>query len=155
MRTRDEEKMEQLKKILDPTMLRFVIVGVINTLFGTTVMFFCYDFLYLNYWISSGANYFFGSILSFFLNKNFTFRSQETGIAVIIKFIVNIVVCWILAYGIAQPLSGILLQNTTLTVDWKERIAMVVGMVLFTGLNYFGQRFFTFSSSKQEEMKNK
>ena len=35
------------------------------------------------YWISSAANYIIGSIVSFFLNKHFTFRNQEKGAGVV------------------------------------------------------------------------
>lgn len=144
----------KLRNLCDPTMLRFIIVGVINTLFGTGVMFFCYKILHLGYWISTAANYLFGSILSFFLNKHFTFRSSEKGFGVILKFILNIAICWLLAYGTAQPLTLWILQQLpanpdfTLTQEHMETCAMLVGMVLFTLLNYFGQRFFTFSTSK-------
>lgn len=145
---------QKLQMFLDPTMFRFIIVGVINTLFGTGIMFFCYQFLHLGYWISSGANYFFGSILSFYLNKHFTFRSSEKGPKVVLKFVLNIIVCWLLAYGAAQPLTFQLLQciptsnELHITTEIKETVAMLVGMILFTLLNYFGQRFFTFSSKK-------
>ena len=58
----------------DPTVYRFILVGIVNTLFGTAIMFVFYNVFHLSYWISSASNYFFGSILSYFLNKSFTFR---------------------------------------------------------------------------------
>lgn len=148
---------QKLKSILHPTMLPFLLVGIINTLFGTAVMFFCYRVLHLSYWISSGANYFFGSILSFYLNKRFTFKSQEKGFAVLFRFIINILVCWVLAYGIAQPITEFCLKDLSLDMPpeeltaIKEQIAMLVGMIFFTALNYFGQRFFTFTNNKKKE----
>lgn len=57
-------------KIIDRTLAKFILVGIINTLFGTTIMFAAYNLLHLSYWVSSGMNYFFGSILSYFLNKS-------------------------------------------------------------------------------------
>lgn len=140
-----------MKKLLHPTMLPFLLVGIVNTLFGTGVMFFCSEILGLGYWISSGANYFFGSILSFFLNKHFTFRNSETGPKVVLRFILNILVCWLLAYGLAKPLTLIILQNTAFSVKRQEQFALLVGMVLFTALNYLGQRFFTFQGTQKEE----
>ena len=98
-------------KIIDRTLAKFILVGIINTLFGTTIMFAAYNLLHLSYWVSSGMNYFFGSILSYFLNKYFTFQSKEKSLAEIVRFIVNILVCYFLAYGIAKPLTGYLLQN--------------------------------------------
>ncbi|MBR5260556.1 MAG: GtrA family protein, partial [Oscillospiraceae bacterium] len=63
-----------IRKFLDKTFLRFVAVGVVNTLFGSGIMFLFYNVFHFGYWISSASNYVFGSILSYFLNKHFTFR---------------------------------------------------------------------------------
>lgn len=134
------------KLFIDKTFLKFVIVGVINTLFGTAVMFGCYNLLHLNYWVSSAANYILGSVLSYFLNKYFTFKNTEKGWKPILKFTVNIVVCYALAYGIAKPLVGALLSGASTVI--KDNGAMLVGMGLFVVLNYFGQRFFAFSEKE-------
>ncbi len=134
----------KLSRIVDATLLRFLIVGVINTLVGTSIMFACYNLLHMGYWPSSAANYIVGSVVSFFLNKHFTFRNQSKGVGVLLRFVVNIAVCWLLAYGIAKPLTLLVLGSLTDSVAIQENIAMLVGMVLFTGLNYFGQRFFAF-----------
>lgn len=138
-----------LKNFLDPTFFRFILVGIINTLVGTGVMFGLYNIagLYLwgdtGYWISSAANYVVGSVVSYFLNKHFTFRNTETGGKVIGRFIINITVCWILAYGIAQPLSQFVL-NGLFSTQIVGNFSMLCGMILFVCLNYVGQRFFAF-----------
>ena len=66
-----------MKKLIDKTLFKFILVGIANTIFGTAVMFAFYNILHLNYWISSMANYLFGSILSYFLNKTFTFKTPK------------------------------------------------------------------------------
>ena len=128
---------------LDGSVFRFIIVGVINTIFGTTIMFVFYNVFHLSYWVSSASNYFFGSILSYFLNKNFTFRYGKTDLKSLVKFTVNILLCYLLAYGIAKPLVGHLMEGYEVKI--QENVAMLTGMVLFVGLNYLGQRFFAFS----------
>ena len=60
---------KKLQNVVDGTLLRFLIVGVINTIFGTSVMFAAYNLLGFGYWVSSALNYIFGGILSYFLNK--------------------------------------------------------------------------------------
>ena len=80
-----------IKKLFDKTFLKFILVGVANTVFGTAIMFIMYNVFGVNYWISSASNYVCGSILSYFLNKYFTFKNQDKGIGVIIKFIINII----------------------------------------------------------------
>ena len=63
--------------MLDITFWKFVLVGSVNTLVGTGVMFAAYNLLHLSYWVSSASNYVVGSIVSYFLNKYFTFQNKE------------------------------------------------------------------------------
>ncbi len=58
-------------------------------------MFVLYNVFQQSYWVSSAANYFFGSILSYFLNKYFTFRYKGWDFASIVRFTINIVVCYL------------------------------------------------------------
>jgi len=128
--------------IWDWTILKFLIVGVVNTVFGTIVMFSLYNLAGCSYWISSAANYILGSILSFFLNKYFTFRNKERSWGQVVRFTVNIAACYLVAYGVARPAVRMLLSGQSVSI--QENAAMLVGMCLFTGLNYFGQRLFAF-----------
>ncbi len=134
-----------IKRFLDITFLKFVLVGIVNTLIGTTVMFLCYNALHCNYWFSSAMNYIIGSIVSYFLNKYFTFQNKERNWKIVAKYVINIAICYLIAYGIAKPLVAHLLSGQTLTI--QENGAMIVGMVLFVILNYIGQRFFTFKKT--------
>ena len=134
-----------IKKFLDITFLKFVLVGIINTLVGTAVMFLCYNAFHCSYWFSSAMNYVIGSIVSYFLNKYFTFQNKERSWKIVIKFIINITVCYLIAYGVAKPLVAHVLSGQTVTI--QENGAMLVGMVLFVILNYLGQRFFAFKKT--------
>ena len=93
------------RNLLDSSFVRFLIVGVINTLVGTAVMFSLYNLAGLHkwgqvgYWLSTVGNYTVGSVVSFFLNKHFTFKNKEKGRGVVVRFVVNIAVCMVLAYG--------------------------------------------------------
>lgn len=140
-----------LKKLLDKTFWKFLLVGVANTLFGTVVMFLCYNLLHMGYWISSAANYVLGSILSYFLNKHYTFQNSEKGPGVVLRFVINISVCYLIAYGVAKPLTAWILSDMDRSI--QENGAMLVGMCLFVGLNYLGQRFFAFRSKNDTESK--
>ena len=141
---------DKLKKIFDPTFFRFIVVGVINTLVGYGVMFGLYNLAGLHtwgdtgYWISSAANYLVGSVVSFFLNKHFTFRSREKGPGVVLRFAANITVCWLLAYGLAKPAVVWVLSGWGLSEQLQGNLTMLAGSGLFVILNYFGQRFFAF-----------
>ena len=139
-----------MKKILssffDATFLRFILVGVVNTLVGTAIMFFCFNVLEWSSWISSALNYIAGSIVSYLLNKRYTFQQKGHDWYTILKFIVNITICYVLAYGFAKPLVTWLLSGFTTNV--QGNIALLVGMVLFVAFNYIGQRFWAFSPKK-------
>ena len=137
----------KLKVFFDATFLKFVLVGIVNTLVGTAVMFGMYNLAGCSYWFSSAANYVVGSIVSYFLNKYFTFQNREKSVKQIIKFIMNITVCYLIAYGAAKPLTAFMLSRLSEKV--QENIAMLAGMGLFVILNYLGQRFFAFR--KEEE----
>lgn len=138
-----------IKHFFDVTFLKYVIVGIVNTVFGAGIMFVFYNVFHLSYWISSASNYFFGSILSYFLNRFFTFRDGQNTIKTLPRFIINISICYLLAYGIAKPTVAFVLS--TLSRHSQENIAMVVGMCLFVGLNYIGQRFFVFHKDSEKE----
>ena len=131
-----------LTKLFDRTFWKFILVGIANTILGTGIMFLFYNVFHLSYWISSASNYFFGSILSYFLNKLFTFKNKGNAKETLPRFVINITLCYLLAYGLAKPLAMRMLSGMTVTV--QENVAMLVGMCLFVGFNYLGQRFFVF-----------
>ena len=135
-----------MAKLIDKTTLRFILVGVINTLVGTSIMFLMYNLLHASYWLSSAANYIVGSVVSYFLNKYFTFKNTEKSLGQILKFALNIALCYLLAYGIAKPLVAYVLSPFSVTI--KENAAMLAGMCLFVGFNYIGQRFVVFKNKK-------
>lgn len=134
-------------KISENTILRFMLVGAINTLVGMAIMFGLYNLAHCSYWVSSACNYIVTSILSFFLNKYFTFQNKEKSVGQAVRFSVNIVLCYLLAYGVAKPLCIWLLDSASQTM--RDNVSMLVGMCLFTALNYLGQRFFAFSSREE------
>ena len=134
-------------KFIDKTTVKFVIVGIINTIVGTSVMFLLYNFAGVNYWISSASNYIVGSIVSYVLNKYFTFNNKEKSVWQVVKFVINISLCYLLAYGMAKPVVEWILS--LLSVSIKENLAMLVGMGLFVIFNYVGQRYFVFKEENK------
>ena len=95
---------DKKQKLIDSTVPRFLLVGIINTLVGCGAMFLLYNLPHWSYWLSSAANYVLGGIVSFFLNKYFTFRRREWSWGQVARFALNVAVCWLLAYGLAKPL---------------------------------------------------
>jgi len=132
--------------IFDKKFFKFIFVGIINTLVGSAIMFSLYNLAHFSYWVSSACNYFFCSILSFFLNKYFTFAVREWSLFMVVAFILNIALCYFIAYGLAKPLMNYFLYGQPQNI--RENVAMFAGMCLFTGLNYLGQRFVVFGRGR-------
>lgn len=128
------------------TLGKFLLVGLLNTAVGALIMLLLYNALGLGYWPSSAAAYLIGSIVSFVLNRNFTFQSAEPVMKTLPRFALNIAVCYVLAYSLAKPAMYWTLERVLHMERARiiENIAMMFGMVLFTGFNYVGQRYFTF-----------
>ncbi len=126
----------------DKTLVKFLLVGVCNTLVGSAVMFALYNFGGMSYWIASAANYIVGGAVSFFLNKYFTFQARGWSWKQVARFALNLAICYLLAYGMAKPLVELLFTSQPIRV--QENAAMLAGICLYTVLNYFGQRWFAF-----------
>lgn len=147
-------------KFFDLTFWKFILVGVANTLFGTGIMFLLYNFAFKNYhdsqwayWVSSAANYVFGSILSYILNKTFTFKSKAQTGKTLFSFVINISLCYLLAYGGAKPLARLIFSGASPTL--QDNMAMLAGMCFFVALNYIGQRFFVFKEKAAPQDEDK
>jgi putative flippase GtrA len=136
-----------IRTLFDKTFLKFIIVGIINTIVGSAIMFTLYNVLNTSYWFSSACNYIFASILSFFLNKYFTFTVKNWTFFMVAAFIINITFCYFMAYGIAKPAMNYFLRDSS--QRFRENAALFTGMCLFTGLNYLGQRLVVFKKEKK------
>ena len=134
------------KLFYDKSFVRFVLVGIVNTIVGLTVMFSCYNILHLGYWLSSAADYVLASIVSYFLNKHFTFGYHEKGWWSLARFVLNIAVCYFIAFSLARPIVRFCLSHIgwEMEVSMLENISMLIGSDLFVVINYLGQRFFAF-----------
>lgn len=134
--------MMNINKIIDKNFIIFLLVGVVNTLLSAVLMFLLED---IGYWLSTSIAYIAGAVVSFFLNRYVTFKSEEDFLKSAVKFAINVAVCYIIAYSLAQPIAGFILRYTPISMIWQERIIKIFGMGLYTIINYFGQRFFAFN----------
>jgi putative flippase GtrA len=129
--------------IFDRVFLKFLLAGLINTGVGAGLMFVMYNAFGLGYWLSSAVNYVVGSVLSFFLNKYWTFNVRKWSLYMVIAFAATIVISYFLAYKIARTAIYHVLADYSPKI--RDNAALAAGMCLFTGLNYIGQRFIVFS----------
>ena len=65
--------------------------------------------------------------MSFFLNRHFTFHSEETLGRSAVKFAVNVAVCYVVGYGLARLIVGGPPPLTAVPAVWWERFSKLVG----------------------------
>lgn len=133
------------EKIIDIKLLKFLLVGVVNTLVGAGIMFLLYNAFHCDYWFSSACNYIAGGICSFFLNKYFTFKNTKKSFKQVLLFILNLLICYFISYIAAKWIIYHIFVNKSET--FKDNFSMLVGMCLYTVLNYISQRFIVFKES--------
>jgi putative flippase GtrA len=133
--------------IFDRNIFKFILVGIINTIVGSVIMFSLYNAAHLSYWLSSACNYCLTSVLSFFLNKYFTFNVRHWSAFMVFTFVMTIMFSYLMAYGISKPAMNYLLRKSPQKI--RENIALFTGMCLFTGINYLGQRLVVFGKNKE------
>lgn len=133
---------------LDKKLFKFLLVGVLNTIVGAGVMFLLYNLAHFGYWFSSVCNYIVGGVLSFFLNKYFTFVNHEKSIKQVIIYIVNLIVCYVIAYLIAQKFVYFILESQTESI--RDNVSMFIGMCLYTGVKLLWSKTFSFFRKKNK-----
>ena len=130
--------------------IHFGLVGVINTLMGWVIMAVLYNLVHMNYWLSSGISYFIGSVFSYHANSRVTFKVENKDRGLPWRFAVNIIVCYLIAFSVAQPLmEKILAAQPKVIVD---NVAMFLGMCMFIVMNFFGQKIFVFRKIRHKQV---
>lgn len=130
--------------------IHFGMVGVINTMMGWAIMAVLYNLIHMNYWVSSGISYFIGSVFSYHANAKLTFKVENRDKWLPWRFALNIIVCYLVSFSVAKPLTARLLHAIGLSKNGRvsqkllENIAMIFGMGIFIVMNFFGQKLFVF-----------
>lgn len=122
--------------MIDAVFFRFVMVGIVNTIIGYSIIMILYHIIALSYSVSYFLSYVVGIIISFFLNRKFVFYSQRDKLAEFMKFLV--------AFGVSYLLSYFVLY---LLMEWQllpANIVFFVGMVVYSILFYLLNRYITF-----------
>lgn len=145
---------EFFKNFFDIKFWKFLLVGVINTIVGEGVVLLCLQVIgWKNFAWGAGAaavaGTVVGSIVSYFMNKYFTFKNKEKGIGPMVRFTVNIVVCLLIrvvaATAVTEGCKALSLTMFSMDVNtFAAYLGWAVGACVFVACNYIGQRFFAF-----------
>lgn len=136
---------------LNKEFMVFLLIGFFNTLFAMIVTYSLYNLLHLGYYVSSFTGTFSAAVLGFFLNRKFAFSSDCKIFSSMIKFFTVILICYLIAFTLTHKLFLYLFSmlNLGLSISIIEQIAILFAQVLFTLLNYTGQKLWTFKNREQ------
>lgn len=124
------------------TFFRFLLVGVINTIIGLSAIFIFLNVLSVSYWFATFLGNGIGAVVSYFLNRTFTFKSDVKLAKSWYRFFLVILICYLFSYQL-----GLIFAQK---LGFKEEVAVLIGSGLYTITNYIGQKRFVFSAKKGE-----
>ena len=146
----------RIKELFDVKLLKFILVGIINTILGAGTMFLLYNCFNVNYYACSVCNYIVGGISSYFLNKYFTFKNHSRSKREIVYFIILILFCYLISYPVLKREIYFVYDSFpdifgSLTDKTKGNIALLSGEIAYTVLNYIGQRYIVFKNRENKD----
>lgn len=80
-------------------LLRYIVVGVLNTLLGYSIIFACMYLLVMTPEASNVAGYAVGLVISYVLNRHYTFNSLQKRRKEIVRFVTVFVVAYALNFA--------------------------------------------------------
>jgi putative flippase GtrA len=108
-------------------LVRYALVGVLNTGVGYAVIFLCMGVFGWNHVVSNVAGYAVGLATSFLLNRNFTFRSTGAARAELKRFLLIFAVSYLANLAVLVLLVDVM----GISSGWTQLIAGIVYSVLF------------------------
>ena len=156
--------MKRIKRIFDRTLLIYSVVGVLNFIVCTLLMFVLYNQLHVSEHIAPVVNYGLGSLIWYLSCRYLIFRDRKTTPDLLLRFAIEVVVCYVLSYYVIAPLVGELILQWERVLNFfsfggatkiEGNCSMTVGMLAYAVLNYFGQRYFVFSHRFEQKKRRK
>ena len=132
---------EIIENYFNNTFIRFIFIGVLNTIVGISIIFLLLEVFKLTYWSSTFIGNSVGATVSYYLNRNFTFKSNIENKKGILLFIFVTLVSYFISYHIGYHL---LFENIFESNMFGEELSILLSACLYTILNYLGQKYLTF-----------
>ena len=133
--------------------LIYLITGLISTAINWTITYVFNNFLHLGYWVTSAAAFLCSLVFTYFANKKYTFKNTEAQSKVLPRYLAEVFICFILAYGAGKPVLDWFFSKVV-QPDWDadklNTIKGILANICYIGLNYIGQKFFVFRKTKEE-----
>jgi putative flippase GtrA len=138
-------KKKLFNKIIFGELIKFCIVGALGVSANYLIFFILYHFLHVYYLVSSALGFIIPALMSFFLNKKFTFKINDNhGLKTrILKYYLSAI--------ISASLGLLLLRFSVEVLHINVYISNIFAIGLSTIVNFTGNKFFVFKDSKNEE----
>lgn len=149
---------KKLRKVVDRTLIYYVIIGILNFILCTALMFFLFNVCSVSDELSSLINYVLGSVIWYVACKYILFPKRKTTWELIVRFLLEVAICYLVSFHLLAPIiSDVLLRFRevwefvgSIGIEGADMIEgnlqMTLGVVIYAVLNYFGQRYFVFTS---------
>lgn len=118
------------------SVFRYLGVGVLNTLVGLGAIYACMYLLGLGDVPSNLIGYSLGIVLSFILNKYWTFENTQAGGSQFVRFL--------LVVGTAYLLNLAVVEACVHLLGMGRYLAQAAGIPPYTAAGYIGSRYFAF-----------
>jgi len=131
-----------------PEFIKFLVVGLLNTVVGMGLMFFLKNGLEWPFWYATFSGNTAGAAVSFLMNRIYTFKSKVPFHVGAARFIIVVMACYFLSFSISRLITGTMDSITAgpFYID-SDNTAILLGSVIYTLTNYIGQKFVVFKES--------
>lgn len=97
--------------------IKYCLVGIVNTVVGTTTAFLALNLFLLNYTISTALSYITGIIVSFILNKKYTFKNTDKAGIQFVKFFIVMLPSFVFSYWFGYKAAHFAAKYFTSIID--------------------------------------
>lgn len=128
-------------------MVKYGMVGVLNTLITLAVIFLCKSVLGVNEYLSNFLGYFFGILNSFICNRIWVFHSHAKIQSSLPRFLAGCGICYLLQFVILYLLTdafGDVEYDLGFFVLSGYGVATLIAMVVYTAANFLYNKLVAF-----------
>lgn len=128
-----------------PEFMRFLLVGLLNTIIGMGLMLFLKNGMEWPFWYATFIGNTVGAAVSFLMNRTFTFKSRVPIQVGAPRFIAVVLTCYLFSFSFSWMITGIMNSFTIgrLFID-TDNLAILLGSIIYTLANYIGQKSLVF-----------
>ncbi|MBT2638235.1 MULTISPECIES: GtrA family protein [unclassified Bacillus (in: firmicutes)] len=136
-----------------PEFIKFLVVGLLNTIVGMGLMYFLKNELEWPFWYATFAGNTAGAAVSFLMNRIYTFKSSVPIHVGAARFIIVVMACYFLSFSISRLITRTMDAITAGPFFiGADNTAILLGSIIYTLTNYIGQKFLVFKGSTQSSL---